>query len=162
MVENSTKSLLFLLPAIRDRLRNPQLGPRGRGSAAGWCAASPPSQSTARVTASCACAKILVIPGGSTRNKELARGATQNRSKSHTLCCERAPHRPKRLGVSGAASCSTSPSAGCCAPGMAPATRVVPSSVAASALCKARLKGTPPTPARPHFAGRQGRVGNGV
>ena len=33
-----------------------------------------------------------------------------------------ANYRPKRLGAGGAASCSTSASGGCCAPGRAPAT----------------------------------------
>ena len=51
-----------------------------------------------------------------------------------------ANYMPKRLGAGGAASCSTSASGGCCAPGRAPATYGAPSSVAASVLCRATLK----------------------
>ena len=51
-----------------------------------------------------------------------------------------ANYRPRRLGAGGDASCSTSASGGCCAPGRAPATYGAPSSVAASVLCRATLK----------------------
>ena len=48
--------------------------------------------------------------------------------------------RAQKAGRGRAASCSTSASGGCCAPGRAPATYGAPSSVAASVLCRATRK----------------------